>query len=55
MVELVTPLMDIINTALVTGQYPALWKCEYVTPVPMVPEPRVIKDVRKLWCTSDYN
>ena len=54
-VELVTPLTDIINTALATGQYPALWKREYVTPVPKVPEPEVIKDVRKIACTSDYN
>ena len=35
-VELVTPLTNIINTALATGQYPALWKREYVSPVPKV-------------------
>ena len=55
MVELVPPLTNIINTALATGQYPALWKREYVSPVPKVNEPEVIKDVRKIACTSDYN
>ena len=54
-VELVTPLTHIINTALATGQYPALWKREYVTPVPKIKEPEKIKDVRKIACTSDYN
>ena len=54
-VELVPPLTNIINTALATGQYPALWKREYVSPVPKVNEPEVIKDVRKIACTSDYN
>ena len=50
-----TPLTNIINTALATGQYPAMWKREYVSPVPKVPEPEIIKDVRKIACTSDYN
>ena len=54
-VELVTPLTHIINTALATGQYPALWKKEYVTPVPKVKEPETMKDVRKIACTSDFN
>ena len=53
MVELVTPLTHIINTALATGQYPALWKKEYVTPVPKIKEPEMIKDVRKIAGTSD--
>ena len=37
------------------GQYPALWKKEYVTPVPKVKEPETMKDVRKIACTSDFN
>ena len=54
-IELVTPLTHIFNTALATGQYPALWKKEFVTPVPKIKEPELIKDVRKIVCTSDYN
>ena len=54
-IELVTPLTHIFNTALATGQYPALWKKEFVTPVPKIKEPELIKDVRKIACTSDYN
>ena len=49
------PLTHIINTALATGHYPSLWKREYVTPIPKVKEPLVIKDVRKIAGTSDYN
>ena len=49
------PLTHIINTALATGHYPALWKREYVMPIPKVREPLVIKDVRKIAGTSDYN
>ena len=53
--ELTVPLTHIINTALATGQYPAPWKREYVSPVPKVKEPQVIKDVRKIAGTSEYN
>ena len=55
MVELVPPLTDIINTALATCQYPDMWKREYVSPVPKIKEPEVLKDVRKIACTSDFN
>ena len=54
-VELTAPLTHIINTAMATGHYPALWKREYVSPVPKIKEPQVIKDVRKIAGTSDYN
>ena len=55
MVELCTPLTHIINACLVSAVYPALWKREWVSPVPKIKEPEVIKDVRKIACTSDYN
>jgi hypothetical protein len=55
MVELVKPLTHIINACLFSGYYPALWKREWVSPVPKVKEPDVIKDMRKIACTSDYN
>jgi hypothetical protein len=54
-VELARPLTDIINSCLAEGVYPALWKREWVSPIPKVKEPEVLKDVRKVASTSDYN
>ena len=54
-VELTYPLTIIINRCLSEGKFPALWKQEWVSPVPKVPEPQVLKDLRKVACTSDYN
>ena len=55
MVELAGPLTNIINTCLSSGSYPALWKREWVTPVPKVKDPILITDVRKIAGTSDFN
>ena len=54
-VELCKPLTNIINSCLAEGVYPALWKREWVSPIPKVKEPEVLKDVRKVASTSDYN
>ena len=54
-VELAYPLTLIINRCLSEVRFPTLWKQEWVSPVPKVPEPQVLKDLRKLACTSDYN
>lgn len=54
-VELAAPLTHIINSCLWEGVYPALWKREWVSPIPKVKEPEVLKDVRKVASTSDYN
>ena len=54
-VELSEPLTDIINSSLVQAQYPKLWQQEWVTPAPKVTNPKVIKDLRKISCTSDYS
>ena len=54
-VELVKPLTNIINTCLQQGRWPAIWKREWICPVPKIPEPKILKDVRKVACTSDYN
>ena len=54
-VELVKPLTNIINACLKQGRWPALWKREWICPVPKIPEPKILKDVRKVACTSDYN
>ena len=49
------PLTDIINTSLRQSQYPSVWKQEWVTPAPKISHPKVIKDLRKISCTSDYS
>ena len=54
MVKLVPPLTDIINPALATCQYPDMWKREYVSPVPKIKEPEVLKEVQKIACLSDF-
>ena len=53
--ELSVPVRDIINTCLTEAQYPKLWKQEWVTPAPKITNPKVIKDLRKISCTSDYS
>ena len=54
-VELAKPLTHIINECLSQGRFPALWKHEWISPVPKIPEPLVLKNLRKVVCTSDYN
>ena len=54
-VELPVPLTHIINACLTGQVYPALWKKEWISPVPTIMEPEVIKHVRKIAGTSDYN
>ena len=54
-VELTTPLTNIINSSLYQSQYPKLWQHEWVTPAPKVTNPKVIKDLRKISCTSDFS
>ena len=53
--ELTGPLTDIINNCLNQQVYPNLWKYEWVSPVPKVTHPKVVQDLRKISCTSDYN
>ena len=47
-VELAFPLAHIINSCLITGIYPNLWKSESVTPAPKVFPPEKLKDLRKI-------
>ena len=53
--HLAEPLCEIYNECLSLGQYPALWKHEWVTPAPKVPDPQTITDLRKIACTSDFS
>ena len=54
-VELALPLTDIINISLTQAMYPKLWKQDWVPPAPKVTNPKVIKDLRKISCTSDFS
>ena len=54
-VELAAPLTNIINECLEQQVYPRLWKNEWVTPAPKISNPKVIKDLRKISCTSTFS
>ena len=54
-VELAEPLTNIINESLIQQKYPTLWKFEWVTPVPKITHPKIIKDLRKISSTSDFS
>ena len=54
-VELAEPVTNIFNSCLNKSQYPQIWKQEWVTPVPKVMNPKEIKDLRKIACTSDFS
>ena len=53
--HLAAPLTAIYNDCLNRAQYPTLWKQEWVTPAPKCTSPKVISDLRKIACTSDYS
>ena len=53
--HLAAPLTTIYNESLSLGQYPALWKHEWVTPAAKISEPKQISDMRKIACTSDFS
>ena len=46
--DLVLPLSHIINCCFQAGQYPVLWKNEFVTPVPKVYPPEKMEHLRKI-------
>ena len=45
------PLTTIINNCLAQS----IWKNEWVTPAPKITNPKVISDLRKILCTSNYS
>ena len=53
--ELAAPVTNIINASLSQHKYPSLWKHEWVTPAPKVKNPKTMKDLRKISCTSDFS
>lgn len=54
-VDLDEPMTEIINSCLWESTFPDFWRREWVTPVPKIKEPKVIKDLRKISSTSDYS
>ena len=52
---LIAPLRDIINTSFEVQIFPKIWKLEYVTPIPKVPNPESISQMRKISITSDFS
>ena len=51
-VPLSYPLANIYNCITETGEWPSLWKIEYVTPIPKKPVPQSIDDLRNISCTQ---
>ena len=54
-VELSSPLCNIYNTGTLNGEWPAIWKYEYVTPVPKVYPPSTTDDLRKISGTKNFS
>ena len=54
-VELSFPLSNIYNTGTENGEWPAIWKFEYVTPVPKVYPPNSVDDLRKISGTKKFS
>lgn len=47
-------LTTIYNRITVTGEWPLLWKTEYVTPIPKKPVPDGLNDLRNILCTQFF-
>ena len=45
---LAEPLTDIINCSIRTGQYPDVWNCEIVTPIPKTHPTLKVTDLRNI-------
>ena len=54
-VELSLPLAHLVSSCMSVGQYPNLWKVEYVTPVPKIYPPEKLKDLRKISCLLNFS
>ena len=46
--NLATPLADIINTSIRLGQWPDIYKCETITPVPKVRPTKLLDNLRPI-------
>ena len=53
--ELAAPVSRIINSILVSGEWPSQWKLEHVIPVPKVPVPETEDDLRPISLTPFFS
>ena len=53
--ELAFPATEIFNSINETGEYPAQWKIEYVTPIPKTSPPETLDDLRNISLTADLS
>ena len=53
--EISEPLTDIINSSIRQGVWPDMWKTEYVTPIPKVYPPKLIKNLRSISGLTSFN
>ena len=53
--ELSFPLSDIYTRAIMSGEYPDIYKLEIVTPAPKVYPPQTTKDLRKIAGTPNFS
>ena len=49
------PLANIVNRSISHGEYPDIWKVEYVTPVPKVYPPKDPSQLRKISGTKVFS
>ena len=54
-VELSFPLSNIYSTGVESGEWPDIWKFEFVTPVPKVFPPTKIEELRKMSGTKNFS
>ena len=53
--KLARPLCNIFNSITNTGEWPELWKIEYVTPIPKTTLPSSPDDLRNISCTQLFS
>ena len=53
--ELATPMCEIINSILISGEWPCQWKLEQVIPVPKIPVPLNEDDLRPISLTPFFS
>ena len=54
-VELTEPVRKIINSIIVTGEWPEQWKMEYITPLAKIPQPQTEDDLRPISLTAFFS
>ena len=53
--QLAKPLADIFNVITTTGEWPEVWKIEYMTPIPKTSMPSGPDDLRNIFLVPNYS